>query len=231
MTVTEKVTALYDEKNAAFFRRLVPNIEPERVLGVKMPVLKKLAKELYGTREGEAFLKELPHTYLDENNLHAFLLMHMKDFDQCLSAVDGFLPYIDNWATCDSLRPLCFKKHLAELHIKSGEWMRSEHVYTIRFGLNMRLAHFLGEHFTPTDLTDAVAITNPDYYVRMMLAWYFATALAKQYDAAIPYIKNRLLDDWTHRKIIQKAIESYRITPEQKSYLKSLKSFDDNIFR
>lgn len=223
MTVTEQVKALYDEKNAVFFRRLVPNVVPERVLGIKLPVLKALAKAVYGTPEGEAFLTELPHGYLDENNLHAFMLMRIKDFNDCITSVEKFLPYIDNWATCDSLRPPCFKKHLSELHVKSGEWMRSDHIYTIRFGLNMRLTHFLDEHFTPTDLTDAAAVTNPDYYVRMMVAWYFATALAKQYDAALPFIENRLLDDWTHRKTIQKAIESYRITDIQKTYLRSLK--------
>lgn len=223
MTVTEQVEALYDEKNAAFFRRLVPNIEPERVLGIKLPVLKALAKELYNMPEGIAFLQTLPHYYLDENNLHGFLLMRNRDFDSCLASVEAFLPYIDNWATCDSLRPPCFKKSLDVLHEKSGEWIRSDKVYTIRFGLNMRLTHFLDDRFTPSDLDEVVAIDHPNYYVRMMVAWYFATALAKQYDATIPYIENRLLDDWTHRKTIQKAIESYRITDVQKSYLKSIK--------
>jgi len=222
--IRQRLLTMRDEKNAAFQAKLTPPVDPDTILGIRLPALKQFAKDLAGLPEAEAFLSELPHRYFDENNLHAFLLMRIQNFDRCMERVEAFLPYLNNWATCDSLRPPCFRKDLPELHVKSTEWMQSDHVYTVRFGIGMRLSHFLDEAFDPTDLWEVAAVTGEDYYIRMMVAWYFATALAKQYDATIPYLEKHLLDDWTHRKTIQKAIESYRITDKQKTYLKTLRS-------
>ncbi len=222
-SIREHLLRLADPENAAFSAKLMPNLNPDTILGIKLPVLKSYAKELYGTPKAEAFLKELPHRYLDENNLHAFLLMREKEFSVCLESVERFLPYIDNWATCDSLRPPCFRKHLSEIRKRAFVWVHAAHPYTVRYGIECYMCYFLDGAFQEDDLALIAAVQSEEYYVRMMIAWYFATALAKQYEATLPYLEKRLPDDWVHRKTIQKAFESYRIPEDRKQYLKSLR--------
>lgn len=222
-SVQDHLLSLRDEKNAAFAAKLTPNIPKETIFGIRLPILRAYAKELFKSAEAERFLRELPHRYFDENNLHAFLLMCNKDFSACMEAVETFLPYVDNWATCDSLRPSCFKKNLPALHKKAEVWIRSAHTYTVRFGIGMLMCHFLGDAFSENDLALVASVRSEEYYIHMMIAWYFATALAKRYDETLPYIEKRLLDDRTHRKTIQKALESYRIDDDRKAYLKTLR--------
>lgn len=211
-----------DEKYRVFQQKLMPNIAIERILGVRTPVLRKYAKTL-SEEERECFLAALPHEYTDENNLHGFLIEGIKDFDRCVKEIDRFLPYVDNWATCDLMSPKIFKKHKEELLIHIKRWLKSSRVYTVRFGIEMLMSHYLDEDFKVCYLDWVAAIKSDEYYVKMMVAWYFATALAKQYDATIPYIEQKKLAVWTHNKAIQKSVESYRITDEQKEYLKGLK--------
>ena len=213
---------LQDSEYKAFNSKLIPNIEPERIIGVRTPELKAYAKSLKNC-DVSAFLSDLPHKYYDENSLHGFLIMGIKDYDRCIAAINAFLPFVDNWATCDQLRPLCFKKHRAELIEQIIIWLESEHTYTKRFAMGMLMAHFLDEDFKPEYLEWLAEIRSEEYYVNMMLAWYYATALAKQWEATLPYIENRRLDTWVHNKTIQKAIESYRVTDEQKAYLRTLR--------
>ena len=222
-TVRGRLFALRDETNAAFMARLVPTLPPESVLGVRMPDCRALAKELCRMPDIGDFLTDLPHRYLDENNLHALILNEEKDCAAAVAAIDAFLPYVDNWATCDALRPKAFKKHPSALPDECRRWMRSGATYTVRFGIEMLMTHYLDEHFRPEYLEEVSIIKSKEYYVNMMIAWYFATALAKQWDATVPYIEQHKLSDWVHRKTIQKAVESYRITPEQKVYLKSFR--------
>lgn len=217
---------LFELKNQTlqkFNAKLIPNVEPNTVLGIRTPDLKNFAKRLYVKGEYHAFLQELPHAYLEENHLHAFIVSQIKDFDECIVQVNKFLPYVDNWATCDSFKPTIFKKYKSQLleHIKI--WLKSGQTYTIRFGVNMLMTHFLDQDFSIEYLNWVEDITSSEYYVNMARAWYFATALAKQYDHAIGLIVNRKLDVWTHNKTIQKAIESFRISDEQKVFLKGLK--------
>ena len=221
-TVRERLFALRDETNAAFMARLVPTLPPESVLGVRMPDCRALAKELCRMPDIGEFLADLPHRYLDENNLHALILNEEKDCAAAVAAIDAFLPYVDNWATCDVLRPKAFKKHPSALPDECRRWMRSGATYTVRFGIEMLMTHYLDEHFRPEYLEEVSIIKSKEYYVNMMIAWYFATALAKQYEAAISYIEQRRLDQWTHNKTIRKAIESCRITEERKAYLRTL---------
>lgn len=209
-----------DLQYRSFQQRLIPNIDLETIIGVRTPVLRKIAKEM---KDSEAFLQTLPHQYFEENQLHAFLLEREKDFEQVLTRLEAFLPYVDNWATCDQMNPKCFKNHRDELLPHIHRWLASSHTYTIRFGIGMLMAHFLDEHFDSVYLSWVAGVKSEEYYVRMMQAWYFATALAKQYDAAVDYITGYRLEPWTHNKSIQKAVESYRITPEQKEYLKSFR--------
>ena len=219
----EELFKLQDVKYRDFQKKLIPTVDPDTVIGVRTPDLRKLAKKMRGTPEAEAFMEVLPHEYFDENQLHAFLISEEKDYDRCIRRVEAFLPYIDNWATCDQLSPKVFKKHKDELLTRIRMWMKSDHTYTIRFAIGMLMQHFLDEDFD-LQYPDMVAqIRSEEYYVNMMIAWYFATALAKQYEAAVSYLETQKLDVWTHNKAIQKARESYRITPEQKEYLKSLK--------
>ena len=212
-----------DSSFADFQRKLLPTVPPETILGVRTPELRKLAKLLRGTDEAETFVQQLPHTYFDENQLHAFLLGVERDFDRCLAGVSAFLPYIDNWATCDQLSPAVFAKHKQELLPHILRWIESGETYTVRFGVGMLMQHYLDDDFEPAYLRIVADIRSEEYYVRMMCAWYFATALAKQYDAALPYLQTQTMDAWTHNKAIQKAVESYRITGEQKTFLKTLK--------
>lgn len=215
--------SMQDTGYREFHSKLIPNINPDLVIGVRTPELRKYAKQLVKTPDAVEFLKILPHKYYEENNLHGFLIESMKDYDAVINALDAFLPYIDNWATCDMIAPKIFKKHLPELLLKIKDWMDSEHTYTKRFAMGMLLKYYLDEAFSTEYLDMVAAVESEEYYVNMMIAWFFATALAKQYDATLPYIENRKLSLWTHNKAIQKAIESYRITQEQKAYLKSLK--------
>lgn len=221
--VRDRLFAMQDLGYKDFQAKLMPTIEPEVIIGVRTPKLRKFAKEFSKMPEAEEFLKLLPHKYYEENNLHGFLLEMMKDYDRLIYELDRFLPYVDNWATCDLMRPKVFHRHLPQLLENIKDWIRSEHTYTIRFGLEMLMSFYLDEHFEPEYLELAASVRSEEYYVNMMTAWFFATALAKQYDAALPYIEARRLDKWTHNKAIRKSVESYRITPEQKIYLKSLK--------
>ena len=221
-TVRGRLFELRDETNAAFMARLVPTLPPESVLGVRMPDCRALAKELCRMPDIGEFLTDLPHRYLDENNLHALILNEEKDSAAAVAAIDAFLPYVDNWATCDALRPKAFKKHPSALPDECRRWMRSGATYTVRFGIEMLMTHYLDENFRPEYLEEVSIIKSKEYYVNMMIAWYFATALAKQYEAAISYIEQRRLDQWTHNKTIRKAIESCRITEERKAYLRTL---------
>ena len=221
-TVRGRLFELRDETNAAFMARLVPTLPPESVLGVRMPDCRALAKELCRMPDIGEFLTDLPHRYLDENNLHALILNEEKDSAAAVAAIDAFLPYVDNWATCDALRPKAFKKHPSALPDECRRWMRSGATYTVRFGIEMLMTHYLDEDFRPEYLEEISIIKSKEYYVNMMIAWYFATALAKQYEAAISYIEQRRLDQWTHNKTIRKAIESCRITEERKAYLRTL---------
>ena len=219
----ERLFALQDLGYRDFTAPLIPGVEPERIIGVRTPAVRKLAAELIREGKAEAFLEELPHRYLEENGLHAALLCRQKDFSRCLEQVECFLPFVDNWATCDSLNPDCFKKHPAELLERVPTWLASDRTYTIRFGIGVLMNHFLDENFRPEYLNLVADLRSEEYYVNMMIAWYYATALAKQYEAALPYIENRRLARWTHNKSIQKAIESYRVPEERKAYLRSLR--------
>ena len=212
-----------DIKYRDFQAPLFPNIEKERMIGVRTPELKKLAKELFGSETANKFIETLPHRYFDENQLHAFLISLIKDYQTCLKEVDRFLPYVDNWGTCDQLSPKAFAKHKDELIVDIKRWLKSKRVYTKRFAIGMLLGLYLDEAFKEEYLEWVANIQSEEYYVNMMIAWYFATALAKQYDFAIKYIEEKKLSPWVHNKTIQKAIESYRITNEQKIYLKELK--------
>lgn len=214
---------LQDTEYRDFHARLMPTVDKEKVIGVRTPVLRKYAGELSGQPEAQEFLKALPHTYYEENNLHGFLLEKIKDYDTCMGEMKKFLPYIDNWATCDGVAPKVFGRHKEELIKEIPGWLESGRTYVIRFGVNMLMRFFLDEDFKPEYAEKVAAIRSEEYYVKMVVAWYFATALAKQYDAVIPFLEERRLENWTHQKTIQKARESYRISPAQKEYLKTLK--------
>lgn len=220
--VRARLLALQDEKNAPFMAKLVPTLPPESVLGVRMPDCRSLARELCREPDIGLFLADLPHRYLDENNLHALILNEEKDYAAAVAALDAFLPYVDNWATCDALRPKAFKKHPPALPDECRRRIKSGEIYAVRFGIEMLMTHYLDADFRPEYLEEVSIIKSNEYYVNMMIAWYFATALAKQYEAAVPYIEQRRLAPWTHNKTIRKAIESYRITDEQKAYLRTL---------
>ena len=221
--IRAQLFALQDKEYQIFHSRLMPTLLPETVIGVRVPLLRKLAKQLTDTPEAEAFVQDLPHFYYEENALHAFLLESVRDFGTALAATERFLPYVDNWAVCDSFSPKVFAQHKPELLTAIRRWLGSDQVYTVRYGIGMLMRYYLDDAFSPEYLAWAAAVHSEEYYVNMMIAWYLATALAKQWEAAIPYLEKRVLSDWVHRKTIQKAVESYRITPEQKVYLKSLR--------
>ena len=214
---------LQDEGYRDFTAKLLPTVDKERIIGIRTPALRAFAKTYAKEPEAADFLRALPHVYFEENGLHAFLIERIRDYDECIEALDAFLPCVDNWATCDSLSPACFKKHHDKLIHDALRWMESEKLYTVRFGIGVLMAHFLDGDFRPEYLERVAAIETEEYYLRMMQAWYFATALAKQYEAALPVLEQRRLDPWTHNKAIQKAVESYRISDEQKAYLKTLR--------
>ncbi|MBQ4332805.1 MAG: DNA alkylation repair protein [Clostridia bacterium] len=219
--ITERLFSLADEGYRQFQIPLIPTVDRSRVIGVRTPILRKLARELAGTEEAEAFLRDLPHTYYEENNLHAFLVEQIRDYDACIAAIDAFLPYVDNWSTCDGWSPKVLKKHPEELLSKIRQWMASDLPYTVRFGIGMLQRHFLDDRFSAEYLAWVASVEREEYYVRMMVAWYFATALAKQYEAAVPYLEQKRLPKWTHNKAIQKALESYRVSAEHKEHLKT----------
>ena len=206
-----------------FHQKLVPNLDPDTIIGVRVPTLRKLAKDFSGTEKRAEFLKTLPHKFYEENNLHAFFIEQIADFDRCIAEINRFLPYIDNWATCDSMRPKVFSKNKEKLLLEIDKWLKSEKTYTVRYGIEMLMVHFLDEDFNEKHLEKVALIESDEYYVNMMIAWYFATALAKQWDMTVPYLYENKLHPRVHNKTIQKAVESYRISAEQKKFLKNLR--------
>lgn len=220
--VENELFKLQDKSYKEFHAKLIPNVSVDAIIGVRTPTLKKLAKTLPSEIK-EKFIKQLPHKYYEENNLHAFLICDIKDFEKCVFEIERFLPFVDNWATCDGMRPKCFNKNHTKLIKLIDKWIKSNHTYTIRFGIEMLMTHFLDEDFDARYLEKVAQIKSDEYYVNMMCAWYFATALAKQYKSTLPILENNVLPVWVHNKSIQKAVESYRIDSEQKSYLKTLK--------
>ena len=221
--IRKRLFKLQDKKYRDFQCKLIPTLESTTIIGVKTPELRRYAKELVKQKDIQNFLYILPHQYFEENQLHAFIISEIKDNKQCLEELNRFLPFVDNWATCDQLSPKVFKKNRSELIDQIKQWVCSDRTYTVRFGIGMLLEHFLDDDFDPIYLEMVSKISSAEYYIRMMIAWYFATALAKQYTKALPYIEEQRLDIWTHNKTIQKAVESRRITLEQKEYLKCLK--------
>lgn len=221
--IREELFRLQDLDYRDFQSRLIPTMSTDRMIGVRTPELRKFAKELGKRPDKDEFLEDLPHRYYDEDQLHAFLLSEMKDYGECLAAVERFLPFVNNWATCDQMSPRVFRKHRTELLKPIRDWLVSEQPYTVRFGVGMLMEHYLDGDFDLAYPEMVARLRSDEYYVNMMIAWYFATALAKQYDAVLPFLEEQRLDDWTHNKAIQKAIESRRITPEQKAYLRGLK--------
>lgn len=226
MNKNEIVTELFRMRDADYAllqAKIIPTVAADRIIGVRTPALRAFAKALYKDRDKEDFLSCTPHQYFDENQLHAFVISLEKDFDKCIAEVDAFLPFIDNWATCDQLSPKAFKREPEKLLQYIQSWIKSDQTYTVRFAIGMLMQHFLDECFE-TGYADMVAeVRSEEYYINMMIAWYFATALAKQYERTVPYLEGRRLDGWVHNKAIQKSVESYRITDEQKAYLKTLK--------
>ena len=214
---------LQDKKYRDFHKKLMPTVDEKTIIGVRTPDSRKLAKQVAKSEDLDRFLNSLPHKYFDENQLHAFIVSEMKEYEQALSEVEKFLPYVDNWATCDQLSPKVFKKNKKDLYKHIREWIASDETYTKRFGIGMLLEHYLDEDFELKQARLVAKVRSDEYYVNMMIAWYFATALAKQWDDIIPFIEGKKLDSWTHNKAIQKSVESYRITKEQKEYLKTLK--------
>ena len=221
--IRSELFRLQDVKYRDFQHKLIPTVNPETVIGVRTPELRKYAKMLVKSEDIQEFLNELPHQYFDENQIHAFIISEIKDYERCLEEVIHFLPFVDNWATCDQMSPKVFKKHRPELIEQIKDWIRSDKTYTVRFGIGMLMEHFLDEDFDPVYPKMISEIRSDEYYINMMIAWYFATALAKQYDVILPYIEGRRLEAWTHNKAIQKAVESNRIASELKEYLKTLK--------
>ena len=221
--IRRRLFALQDIKYRDFQAKLIPGKTADVMIGVRTPELRKLAKKFAAREDIEEFLNDLPHKYFDEDQLHAFIISGMKDYERCMAETERFLPCVDNWATCDQMSPKIFKKHRDDLAMKADRWLDSKETYTVRFAIGMLMEHFLEEDFDIKYPERVADIRSDEYYINMMIAWYFATALAKQYEAILPYIENKRLDDWTHNKTIQKAIESYRITPNQKEYLRTLK--------
>lgn len=221
--ITNKLMQLRDEEYACFQQKLIPTLPKEAIIGVRTPELRKLAKEISkDTSLSEAFLSEIPHTYFEENQLHFFIISEIKDFDKCLEAVERFLPYVDNWATCDQSCPKVFGKNRDKLLAPIKRWLKSEHTYTVRYAIGLLMKLFLDDDFCPEYIDLAISVNSDEYYIHMMISWYIATALAKQWDCAVKVLEEGRLESHTHNKAIQKAKESLRITPEKKIYLSSL---------
>lgn len=212
-----------DEKYRDFQAKLIPDIDKTTVIGVRTPVLKGYAVQLVKEGRADEFISVLPHKYFEENQLHAFIISREGNFEKCIEETEAFLPFVDNWATCDQLRPKCFAKNKTELLKYIDKWINSGETYKVRFAIGMLMCHFLDDDFNESYLKTVSAVKSDEYYINMMIAWFFATALAKQYEKTLPFIENKALDKWTHNKAIQKAVESYRITDEQKEYLKTFK--------
>lgn len=223
MTLYDRLTEVRDEAYRAFQAKLVPNIAPETILGVRTPEMRKIAKEVFQSSARDAFLNSLPHPYYEENLIHFFVLAEIGDFDECVQRVEAFLPCVDCWPVSDQATPKAFRKNHQRLLPYIEKWIASEHVYTARFGLRMLMNEFLDADFREEYLALAANKQGEDYYLKMMVAWYFATALAKRYDETVPYFEQRRLDEWVHKKAIQKALESYRVTDAHKAYLKTLR--------
>lgn len=223
MTIIERLFELQDIQYKAFHQKLIPTVNVDTIIGIRLPILRKLAKELYQYPEAKQFLKTLPHFYYEENNLHAFFIEQIKDFSLTMEETERFLPYIDNWATCDSFAPKIFKKYPDEVFKRVQDWIKRDHIYTVRYGIVTLLANYLDEYFNPEMLNLVANIETEEYYINMASAWYFSTALIKQYDATLPLLQKGMLSLFVHNKTIQKATESLRIDPETKSYLKQLK--------
>lgn len=220
MSVYEMLLEAKDDKYRDFQAKLVPNVSPDTIIGVRTPDMRKIAKEVFNSPEKDEFLKELPHKYYEENLVHFFIIAMIKEFDECIEKVEEFLPYVDCWPVSDQATPKTFKKNHAKLLPYIKNWIASDHVYTARFGIRMLMNEFLDDDFKDEYLELVASKEGDDYYLKMMVAWYFATALAKKYDESVKYIEGRKLDDWIHKKAIQKAVESYRVTDEHKEHLK-----------
>ena len=221
--IEEKLLALKDEKYQEFQSKLVPNINPDLIIGIKTPELRKLAKEIFDSKDKDEFLKEVPHHYYEENLIHMFVVSLIKDFDECIKQLEAFLPYVNCWPVSDQSSPKVFKKNHDKILPYIKKWLVSDHVYTSRYGMRILMGEFLDDDFKPEYLDLVASKKGEDYYLKMMIAWYFATALAKQYDSTIKIIEEKRLDNWVHQKTIQKALESFRVSEEHKAYLKSLK--------
>ena len=228
MEIQKELFSLQDKEYIKFLSKLTPNVSEDTIIGVRIPEIRKLAKKLVKNNEYEDFLKELPHKYYDENLLHGAIISESKNFEKCIKLLDNFLPFVDNWAVCDTISPKIFKKYKKELIEKIKEWSQSDKTYTCRFGVEMLMTHFLDEDFKKEYLEMVANIHSEEYYVKMVIAWFFATALAKQWDYAVIYLENNRLDVWVHNKTIQKARESLRISLEKKEYLKKLKRGKEN---
>ena len=223
MKIQKELFSLQDKKYMKFLSKLTPNVSEDTIIGVRIPEIRKLAKKLIKNDQYEDFLKKLPHKYYDENLLHGAIISESKNFENCIQLLDNFLPFIDNWAVCDTISPKIFKNHKRELIEKIKEWVKSDKTYICRFGIEMLMTHFLDEDFENEYLEMVANIHSEEYYVKMVIAWFFATALAKKWDCAVIYLENDRLDVWVHNKTIQKARESLRITNEKKEYLKGLR--------
>lgn len=223
LSLREKLFELRDLKYRDFHSRLIPSVPKEQVIGIRTPVLRKFAKEYAKTEEAAEFIKILPHGYYEENNLHMLIISGIRDYEVCIAEIERFLPFIDNWATCDMPVPMCFYENKEDVLERAKGWIKSDEAFTVRYGIGVLMSMFLDEDFDPVYPKLVASVRSEQYYVNMMIAWYFATALAKRWEEVIPFIEKRQLDKWTHNKAIQKAVESYRITSEQKAYLKSLK--------
>ena len=221
--LNKKLFSLRDSTYRDMQIKIIPNINPESIIGVRTPELRGMAKDILKAGDYKDFLEDLPHVYFEENQLHAFIISGIKDLKECMEETERFLPYVDNWATCDQMSPKVFKRHKEVLLAHIKEWIESDKTYTIRFGVKMLMEHFLEDDYDPVYPEMVAKLRSEEYYVNMMIAWYFATALAKQYESVLPFIEEKRLDDWTHNKAIQKSVESNRIRDEQKKYLKTLK--------
>ena len=223
MTIVDKLMTFKDDKYREFQSKLVPNISKNIIIGIRTPEMRNIAKEIFESDDKEAFLNDLPHKYYEENLIHFFVISMIKDFDVCIKRVEEFLPYVDCWPVSDQASPKVFKKNHDKLLPYIKKWIKSKHIYTARFGIRMLMNEYLDKDFKEDYLKLVSSVKGEDYYLKMMVAWYFATALAKRYDETIPYFENHILDDWIHKKAIHKAIESYRVTDEHKKYVISLK--------
>ncbi len=221
--ILSELFRLQDKEYALLQAKIIPTVPESRIIGVRTPALRALAVTLSRDKDTDAFLSCVPHPYFDEDQLHAFVISREKDFERCVAKVDAFLPFIDNWATCDQLSPIAFKKQPEKLLPYIYTWIRSDRTYTVRFAVGMLMQHFLDERFETKYASLAAEIRSEEYYINMMIAWYFATALAKQYDLVLPYLEEKRLSPWVHNKTIQKSVESYRIPDERKAYLKTLR--------